>query len=62
MSNLKAFDDLVLDPPRAGAQAQAAELARVFVTLTAGGYQLKSVTPIGQFLWSAHMEAVLERW
>ena len=26
--------------------------------LIAGGYKLKSVTPIDQFLWSSHVEAV----
>ncbi|OLP54483.1 RNA methyltransferase [Rhizobium rhizosphaerae] len=76
VSELKAFDALVFDPPRAGAETQAAELARSAVktvvavscnpttlardlaTLIAGGYRLKSVTPIDQFLWSAHVEAV----
>ncbi|OLP58694.1 RNA methyltransferase [Xaviernesmea oryzae] len=75
-SELKPFDALVFDPPRAGAEAQMAELARSSVKtvvavscnpltlardlalLIAGGYRLKSVTPIDQFLWSAHVEAV----
>ena len=71
-----AFDGLVFDPPRAGSEAQAAQIARSQVrlvaavscnpltlardlaTLIAGGYVLKSVTPIDQFLWSPHLEAV----
>lgn len=70
------FDGLVFDPPRAGAQAQAVQLARSKVRfvvavscnpltlardlaiLIEGGYQLKAVTPIDQFLWSSHLEAV----
>ena len=38
-------------------------LARDLEILIGGGYKLKSVTPIDQFLWSAHVEAValLER-
>ena len=38
-------------------------LARDLAILIAGGYKLKSVTPIDQFLWSSHVEAValLER-
>lgn len=79
--DLKQIDAVVFDPPRAGAEAQAQELARSKVTriaavscnpvtlardleiLIAGGYKLKTVTPIDQFLWSGHVEAValLER-
>lgn len=73
---LKDFDGVVFDPPRAGAAAQAAALARAKVpcivavscnpatlardlrTLIDGGYTLESVTPIDQFLYSAHVEAV----
>ncbi len=73
---LKAFDAVVFDPPRAGAKAQAerlaassvprvvavscnpATLARDARILIDGGYRLTSVTPIDQFLWSAHIEAV----
>jgi len=33
-------------------------LARDLSILAAGGYQLRSVTPIDQFLWSPHVEAV----
>lgn len=73
---LDAFDGLVFDPPRAGAEDQAKQIARSVVPkvaavscnpatlardlaiLIAGGYRLKSVTPIDQFLWSPHVEAV----
>jgi 23S rRNA (uracil1939-C5)-methyltransferase len=79
--DLKQIDAVVFDPPRAGAEAQAHELARSKVVRIAavscnpvtlardlrilidGGYKLQSVTPIDQFLWSGHVEAValLER-
>ena len=79
--DLKNFDGLCFDPPRAGAEQQCRELARSKVQKIAavscnpvtlardlrilidGGYKLKSVTPIDQFLWSSHVEAValLER-
>jgi 23S rRNA (uracil1939-C5)-methyltransferase len=73
---LAAFDGLVFDPPRAGAEDQAKQIARSEVPYVAavscnpttlardlallidGGYALKSVTPIDQFLWSPHVEAV----
>lgn len=73
---LKAFDGVVFDPPRAGAEAQCRQLAksdvpkiaavscnpttlaRDLAILIEGGYRLKSVTPIDQFLWSHHLEAV----
>jgi 23S rRNA (uracil1939-C5)-methyltransferase len=73
---LNAFDGVVFDPPRAGAEDQSKQLARSDVPfvaavscnpttlgrdlaiLIAGGYRLKSVTPIDQFLWSPHVEAV----
>ena len=73
---LNAFDGLVFDPPRAGAEDQSKQIARSDVPLVAavscnpvtlardlrilidGGYALKSVTPIDQFLWSSHVEAV----
>jgi len=73
---LDAFDGVVFDPPRAGAEDQSRQLARSQVPLVAavscnpvtfardlrilldGGYALKSVTPIDQFLWSPHVEAV----
>lgn len=74
---LKVFDAIVFDPPRAGAEAQCHEIARSGVKkiaavscnpvtlardlsiLTAAGYRITSVTPIDQFLWSAHVEAVV---
>jgi 23S rRNA (uracil1939-C5)-methyltransferase len=73
---LKGFDAVVLDPARAGAEAQARQLARSGVPvaicvscnpgtlardvriLLDGGYALDSVTPIDQFLYSHHVEAV----
>ncbi|MDG4876526.1 class I SAM-dependent RNA methyltransferase [Mesorhizobium sp. WSM4935] len=73
---LNAFDGLVFDPPRAGAEDQSKQIARSDVPLVAavscnpatlardlrilidGGYTLKCVTPIDQFLWSPHVEAV----
>ncbi len=80
-AELKPFDSVVFDPPRAGAEAQSqalaqssvervvavscnpATLARDLRVLIDGGFRLTSVTPIDQFLWSAHVEAValLER-
>lgn len=78
---LKGFDGLVFDPPRAGAEGVSRELAasgvkrvaavscnpvtlaRDLKILIDGGYRLVSVTPLDQFLWSHHVEAValLER-
>ncbi|MCO5730516.1 class I SAM-dependent RNA methyltransferase [Rhizobium sp. SSA_523] len=78
---LKTYDAVIFDPPRAGAEAQCRELslssvkrlvavscnpltlARDLSILIKGGYRLTSVTPIDQFLWSSHVEAValLER-
>lgn len=73
---LNAFDGLVFDPPRAGAEDQSKQIARSDVPFVAavscnpvtlardlrilldGGYRLKSVTPIDQFLWSPHVETV----
>ncbi|MEH6401740.1 MAG: class I SAM-dependent RNA methyltransferase [Sneathiella sp.] len=71
---LNFFDTAIIDPPRAGAAAQVAELAMstvssiIFIscnpnsfardakTLSDGGYQLKKVIPVDQFLWSPHVE------
>ena len=73
---LKVFDAVVFDPPRAGAEAQVKEIARSGVKKIVGvscnplslardlailldaGYRLTRVTPIDQFLWSPHVEAV----
>jgi 23S rRNA (uracil1939-C5)-methyltransferase len=73
---LQPYDAVVFDPPRAGAEGQAKELARSKVKtvvavscepktfardaaiLIAGGYRLESVTPVDQFVWSAHVEVV----
>ena len=73
---LKVFDAVVFDPPRAGAEAQVRELARSGVRKVAavscnpltlardlrllvdGGYEIRSVVPVDQFLWSPHVEAV----
>lgn len=76
IKELKNYDAVVFDPPRAGAEAQCKELARSTVKkvvavscnplslardlsiLVAGGYRVTSVTPVDQFLWSSHVEAV----
>ncbi len=73
---LDAYGGLVFDPPRAGAEDQARQIARSQVPAVAavscnpatlardlrilidGGYRLTRVTPIDQFLWSPHVEAV----
>lgn len=75
-SELKTFDGIVFDPPRAGAEAQVREMARTTVgkiaavscnpltlardlgILLDAGWKIDSVTPIDQFLWSHHVEAV----
>ena len=78
---LDSFSGIIFDPPRAGAEAQAREIARSRVSkiaaiscnpstlardlriLVEGGYEIKSVTPIDQFLYTPHVEvvALLER-
>lgn len=73
---LAGIDAVVLDPPRAGARAQAealarskvatvvavscnpATLARDLAILVAGGYRIEGVTPLDQFLFTPHLEAV----
>jgi 23S rRNA (uracil1939-C5)-methyltransferase len=73
---LDAFDAVVFDPPRAGAQAQCERLAKSKVAtvvaascnpatlardariLIDGGYRLVSVTPVDQFVYAPHVEAV----
>ena len=45
-------------PVVAAVSCDPATLARDLRTLTDGGYALKRVTPIDQFLWSPRIEAV----
>src|SRR5690606_38604699 len=70
------FDGLVFDPPRAGAEDQAKQIARSQVRLVAavscnpltlardlrilidGGYLVRRIVPVDQFIWSPHLEAV----
>lgn len=73
---LKSFQGVVFDPPRAGAEAQARQLAQSAVRriaavscnpetlardlriLVDGGYRIDSVTPVDQFAFTPHLEAV----
>lgn len=79
-SELKGFNAVVFDPPRAGAAAQVGELAKIeqaekpekvvavscnphsFVNdanvLLSGGFELKEVTMVDQFVYSNHTELV----
>ncbi len=72
--DLDGFEAVILDPPAAGAQAQAAALAGSAVPriayvschpgsfardarlLVDGGYELRRVVPVDQFLWSPRVE------
>ncbi|GAA0869794.1 class I SAM-dependent RNA methyltransferase [Brevundimonas basaltis] len=74
--DLRGCDAVVLDPPRAGAREQTAQLpgtkahtvvyvscnpvtfARDARLLIDAGFRLDRVTPVDQFLWSAHVELV----
>ena len=73
---LKGFDAILFDPPRAGAAEQAAFIAaskasivvgvscnpatfaRDASLLVAGGFRLRTVRPVDQFLWSPHIELI----
>lgn len=75
-TELKAFDGLLFDPPRAGAKAQVEEIAessigtvvaiscnpvtfaRDISNLVTAGYEIESIQPIDQFLWSPHVEMI----
>ncbi|MBS9719771.1 class I SAM-dependent RNA methyltransferase [Tianweitania sp. BSSL-BM11] len=45
-------------PKVAAVSCNPLTLARDLAILTAGGYRVTSVTPVDQFLWSSHVEAV----
>ena len=73
---LNRLDAVVLDPPRAGARAQIAEIAKSTVArvayvscnpsswardaavLSAAGFRLAKLRPVGQFRWSTHVELI----
>jgi 23S rRNA (uracil1939-C5)-methyltransferase len=75
-AELNTFDVVLFDPPRAGARAQAEQLAVSQVALVIGiscnaetfardtkilidgGYTLRDLTPVDQFLYAPHIEVV----
>jgi len=75
---LKKYDCVVFDPPRAGAEAQVVSLGPSSISKVIGvscnpasfardarilcdaGYTLTRITPVDQFVWSAHIELVGE--
>jgi len=73
---LNLFDAVLFDPPRAGADRQARELAqskvktviaiscnpqtlaRDLATLVDGGYGIRTIRPVDQFVFSPHIEII----
>lgn len=73
---LNLFDAVLFDPPRAGAERQAHELARSKVDtvvaiscnpltlardlaiLIDGGYRIRTIRPVDQFVFSTHIEVI----